>query len=184
MAKFNPNAARAQAPVEPAGSESSVPWVALAALLAGLAGFLLPRWLPQALRAAPDALSGLAVPAGRQAPPVLAVTGGQREPWLIPFGEIVVNLAEERLTRHLTVNFTLLVEASDAALVAQQVEAKKTILKNWIISYLSDKSLDEVRGAAGVNQARRDIREQCNRLLFPDGSQRIQDVLFEEFTVQ
>jgi flagellar basal body-associated protein FliL len=52
-----------------------------------------------------------------------------------------------------------------------------------LIGYLSDKELDEVRGAIGVNKARREIQEQFNRLLFPDGSELIQDVLFEDFTV-
>jgi flagellar basal body-associated protein FliL len=102
----------------------------------------------------------------------------------VPFGDVVVNLAEERLTRYLRVNLTLLVDGANETLVRQAVETKRTILKDWLISYLSDKGLDEVRGAAGVNRSRREIQDHFNGLLFPDGSARIRDVLFEEFTVQ
>jgi flagellar FliL protein len=108
-------------------------------------------------------------------------TGNQ--PAFVPFGEVVVNLAEERLTRYLRITLTLQVDPANEDLVKKAVEKRKTILKNWLIGYLSDKELDEVRGAIGVNKARREIQDQFNRLLFPDGAELIQEVLFEEFTV-
>jgi flagellar basal body-associated protein FliL len=49
---------------------------------------------------------------------------------------------------------------------------------------LSDQSLQEVSGKAGVNRVRREIREQFNAMLWPDGSEYIQDILFDEFVVQ
>ena len=101
----------------------------------------------------------------------------------VPFGEVVVNLAEEKLSRYLRVTLTLQVDPAHEEAVKKAVERKKTILKNWLIGYLSDKELDEVRGAIAVNKARREIQEQFNRLLFPDGSDLIQEILFEEFTV-
>ena len=106
------------------------------------------------------------------------------QPVFLPFGELVVNLAEERLTRYLRVSITLQVERANEETAKQGIEKKKTILKNWLISYLSDKSLEEVRGAAGVNRARREIQDQFNNILFPDGSEIIREVLFEEFSVQ
>ena len=102
----------------------------------------------------------------------------------MPFGEVVVNLAEDRLTRYLQVSLTLLVDGPDESAFKQALEKKRTILKNWLISYLSDKAIDEVRGAAGVNRARREIQDQFNTILFPDGSETIRDVFFEEFTVR
>ena len=105
-------------------------------------------------------------------------------PAFVSFGELVVNLAEDRLTRYLRVSITLQAESDGEQMLRQVVDKKKTILKNWLISYLSDKSLEEVRGAAGLNRARREIQDQFNSLLFPDGSEIIRDVLFEEFSVQ
>jgi flagellar basal body-associated protein FliL len=111
-----------------------------------------------------------------------AASDGQ--PVFVPFGDVVVNLAEERLTRHLRATLALQVDPVNEELVRKSVDRKKTILKNWLIAYLSDKELEEVRGAIGVNQARREIQEQFNRLLFANGKGLIQEVLFEEFTVQ
>ena len=37
---------------------------------------------------------------------------------------------------------------------------------------------------AGINRARREIQDQFNTLLFPDGSEKIRDVLVEEFNFQ
>jgi flagellar basal body-associated protein FliL len=118
-----------------------------------------------------------AKPRGAQAEP------DRHEPAFIPFGEVVVNLAEVNLARYLRVSLTLQVDPVNEEIVKRAVERRKTILKNWLIAYLADKAIDEVRGAVGVNRARRDIQEQFNRLLFPDGPELIQDVLFEDFTV-
>jgi flagellar basal body-associated protein FliL len=107
-----------------------------------------------------------------------------KQPVSIPFGEAVVNLAEERLTRHLHVRITLLVHGADEELIETVLETNRPVLMNWLISYLSDKSLEEVRGAAGVNRARRDIQDRFNSLLFADGSEKVRDILFEEFTVR
>jgi len=109
--------------------------------------------------------------------------GTANQPAFVPFGEVVVNLADERMARYLRLSLTLQVDPAHEDSVKKALERKKTILKNWLISYLSDKELDEVRGAIGVNKARREIQEQFNRLLFPDGSDLIQEVLFEDFTV-
>ncbi len=49
---------------------------------------------------------------------------------------------------------------------------------------MSDKGLQEVSGAGGVNRLRREIQDQFNALLYQDGSDKIRDVLFEEFVVQ
>jgi flagellar basal body-associated protein FliL len=102
----------------------------------------------------------------------------------VRFGDVVVNVNDVNLTRYLRVTITLVVDSSHEEEFKRLVEKRKTILKNWLIGYLSDKSLDELRGAAGVNRARREIQDQFNSLLYPDGSERIRDVLFEEFTVQ
>jgi flagellar FliL protein len=102
----------------------------------------------------------------------------------VPFGDVVVNLAEERLTRYLRVKIMLLVDAAQEKAVIDQVQKQKFILKSWLISYLSDKSLQEVSGRAGVERARREIQDYFNSRLFPDGSEKIRDVLFEEFNVQ
>jgi flagellar FliL protein len=102
----------------------------------------------------------------------------------VPFGEVVVNPNEERFPRFLRVKLTLLVDPAHEKQVSEGVGKQKPILKNWLISYLSDKSMKDMTGGAGINRARREIQDQFNTLLFPDGSEKIRDVLVEEFNFQ
>lgn len=105
-------------------------------------------------------------------------------PAFVPFGEVVVNLDEGRLTRYLRLSITLQVDGENQKEVTAGVETHRSILRNWLISYLSDKTMDDIRGAAGQNRLRREIQNQYNLILSPDGFEKIKDVLFEEFTVQ
>ena len=109
---------------------------------------------------------------------------GSSKPAFVSFGDVVVNLAEERLTRYLRVKIILVISEADQKEFVEALPNKKAILKHWLISYLSDRSIQEVTGAAGVNRLRREILDQFNALLYPDGAERIRDVLFEEFNVQ
>jgi flagellar protein FliL len=123
-----------------------------------------------------------------------ASAGGSRSPLALPdpnaetaflhFGETVVNLDEGRLTRYLRISITLQVPKTQRDEIARLIDRRKVILKNWLISYLSDKDMDDIRGAAGQNRLRREIQDHFNSVLFTDGYDRIHDVLFEEFNVQ
>ena len=152
----------------PAPKGGSTGWLVLIllALLAVAAGVSLPMYV-------------FKEPAKKPAPVLES-----KRPALLPFGDVVVNLGEERLTRYLRVKLLLVVDEGHQKAVGDLVQRQKPFLKNWLISYLSDQSLQEVSGAAGVNRVRREVRDQFNALLFPDGSEKIQDILFDEFVVQ
>jgi flagellar protein FliL len=102
----------------------------------------------------------------------------------ISFGEVVVNLHEGSLNRYLNLDINLQVDKSKELELTEVVTSKKAILKNWLLGYLADKGLDDVRGAAGQNRMRREIQDQFNTVLFPDGFDQIHDVLFEKFNIQ
>jgi flagellar basal body-associated protein FliL len=102
----------------------------------------------------------------------------------VPFGDVVVNLNEDRLTRYLKVKLLLVVAAHDEKEMTETIQKSKPALKNWLIGHLSDKSLQEVSGASGVNKLRREIWHEFNKELYPDGSEKVLDVFFEEFVVQ
>jgi flagellar FliL protein len=102
----------------------------------------------------------------------------------VPFGDVTVNLNEGRLNRYLRLKLSLQVDKTQTEIVTAKVESKKLLLRSWLLSHLSDKDQNEIRGAAGQNMLRREIREQFNELLFDDGHDRVYDVLFEEFNVQ
>ncbi len=105
-------------------------------------------------------------------------------PTFIEFGEVVVNLNESRLNRYLRLNISLLVDESQKAEIESLIEQKKTILKSWLLSYLADKGMEDIRGATGQNRLRREIQNHFNSVLFADGYQRIRNVLFLEFNIQ
>lgn len=102
----------------------------------------------------------------------------------VPFGDVTVNLNEGRMNRYLRIKLSLQVDRTQELVVKTSLEKQTLIMRNWLISYLSDKELDAIRGAAGQNMLRREIRDQFNAVLFTDGYDRVYDVLFEEFNVQ
>lgn len=106
------------------------------------------------------------------------------KPAFLDFGETVANLNDGRMTRYLRLGISLQVDKAQLLSIQELYETRKAILRNWLLSHISDKSMDDIRGAAGQNRLRREIQEQFNAVLFPDGVDRIQDVLFQEFNVQ
>ena len=105
-------------------------------------------------------------------------------PTFVSFGRTVVNLNDPTLTRYLSLEVTLQASGPDEDDVKAALEARKPILQTWLTSHLADKTLEDVRGKVGVNRLRREIQDNFNALLFTDGRERIQDILFEEFHVQ
>lgn len=146
-------------------------------LAAGAAGFAAPYFLPANMRPGSHA----AEPAAEEAhPPETA----EAQPAYIDFGDTVVNLDEGRLNRYLRITLTLQVDELQKDEVEDKVEANRAVLKSWLLSYLSDKDMEEIRGAAGQNRLRREIQDHFNSVLFPDGFDRIHEVLFQEFNIQ
>jgi len=103
----------------------------------------------------------------------------------ISFGEAFANLAEDRLTRYVKVNITLQVAPDNADAVQELIDGpKKAVFSNWLITYLSDKQLEDVKGANAMNRLRREIQDGFNAILAEQGQGKIERVLFEEFNVQ
>ena len=154
---------------EPPKSKSGIVACLVSSLVGGGVGYATPRFLPHA----PETVA--AVP---------EETPEMREPIYLSFGEVVVNLDEGRLNRYLRMKLTLQVERRHEESIRKLIESQSAILKNWLIGHLSDKDTAEIRGAAGLNMLRREIQDQFNVVLCPDGHDRVRDVLFEEFNIQ
>jgi flagellar protein FliL len=102
----------------------------------------------------------------------------------VPFGDVVVNLSEERMTRYLRLKIVLVVDEEAEATFAVLMEKKKATLKSWLISHLSGKTLKDVAGTVGVNRLQREILERFEDTLFPHGHSHLKHVMFEEYLVQ
>ncbi len=154
---------------EPPKSKTGIVACLVSSLVGGGVGYATPRFLPHApetVAAAPEE------------------TPEMREPVYLSFGEVVVNLDEGRLNRYLRMKLTLQVERRHEESIRKLIESQSAILKNWLIGHLSDKDTAEIRGAAGLNMLRREIQDQFNVVLCPDGHDRVRDVLLEEFNIQ
>ena len=169
------NADAADASTEAATKSSPLPWI-LVTLLCGGAGVAIPFMLP-ATAEEEDPVVEVVAPPPFEAP-------SPEDTAFVPFDAVVVNLDEGSLTRYLRVAVAFQVAKEDELDITTKIEEKKVLLKNWLINKISDKDLDEIRGAAGQNRLRREIRDEFNTVLFPDGFDRIYDVLFDEYNVQ
>jgi flagellar basal body-associated protein FliL len=97
----------------------------------------------------------------------------------------VVNLAEGRLSRYLKVHVILEVQKEHAEDLTKVFESgKKIMFLDWLISYLSDKRLDEVTGTTSIRRLKRDILDGFNDILATHAEFQIERVFFGEFNVQ
>ena len=96
----------------------------------------------------------------------------------------VQNLKGNTMSRYLSVSLSLVVADESKDQVALDLEDKRVEMKNWLIGQIADKTLEDVAGKAGQNRLRREIRDQFNSILFPDGHDRIFDIYFSSFAVQ
>ena len=103
----------------------------------------------------------------------------------VPFGEdVVVNFNDPRFSRYLKMKLSLQVAKSQTDDITALLEEKHDVLINWLIGHIADKRVDDIRGTQGTNRLRREIHDSFNGLLFTDGIERIQDILFQELNIQ
>ncbi len=105
-------------------------------------------------------------------------------PYFVSFGRIVANINEPLLAKYLSLEITVQTDAENEAEVKAAIELRKPILMTWLAAHIADKTPDDIRGKVGVNRLRREIQDNFNSLLFTDGRERLQDILFEEFHYQ
>lgn len=106
----------------------------------------------------------------------------QGEGYLV-FDRMIMNLHDPALIKYLTIEVVLVVDPSDEVSVFQLIAKKKPLLRDRLVTLTADKTLDDVTGKVGVNRLKREIHDEFNRILFPDGVRRIQDVLFDEWHI-
>ena len=102
----------------------------------------------------------------------------------IDFPEVVAVLGKSKFSRYLKIDVSLQVPMSLKKEVEEKIESRSAVLRNRIISHIAEITEADLAGQYGHNQLRRQIHGFFNELLFEDGIERIQDVLFREFQVQ
>ncbi len=140
--------------------------------------------------------------AGSLAPKMLSADSGEKKADKKPvhehttnlvFGDVVVNLAEERMSRYLRVKIVLKVVGPEEEKEGQLLLAKhKPAMKSWLIAHLAGKSLKEVSGTQGVKKLHREILEKFEEMMEPEPGHKgkahdhliLKDIMFEEYVVQ
>ncbi len=168
MAEEQTTTATADPPQRSSGVVGAIVW-SLVGLIFGAGGFAVPLLYPDVFNKAAETEE---------------VEETSVKTAYVEFGETVVNLNSDRLNRYLRLEITFLVKETDQLEIQELVTKEQARLKSWLISYLSDVSMEDIRGAAGQNRLRREIQDHFNTVLFTDGYDRIRDVLFLEFNVQ
>ncbi len=102
----------------------------------------------------------------------------------IDFPAIVAVLGKSKFSRYLKIDISLQVASEHQAEVEDKIRHRSAVLRNRIIAHISEITEEDLAGQHGYNQLRREIQGFFNELLFDDGIERIQDVLFREFQVQ
>ncbi|MBN9120793.1 MAG: flagellar basal body-associated FliL family protein [Planctomycetes bacterium] len=104
---------------------------------------------------------------------------------VIRFGDVVVNLNDDRNQRYIRIVVAFKVEEASHRELSARVLARKAELKTWMITYLADKSIKDVSGSAGINRVRDDMRQGLGKILQQNRKENpIKEVLFEEYVVQ
>ena len=97
---------------------------------------------------------------------------------------IIVNLNEPRLARYIRATLILVVREEHSKEAHKVIDKKMHTIRSRLILYLSNCSLEEVRGAENLNRILRDIQDSINNWLWPNGRPLIARVDYSEWAVQ
>ncbi|HOK66171.1 MAG TPA: flagellar basal body-associated FliL family protein [Anaerohalosphaeraceae bacterium] len=163
-------------------------WAMLGAVILGAlsGGFALSQLL-----GGTDAECPAAQPAGdgtveKNFDEFLSKNGKDQPAWIYDGLEAVVsNLDEPGVTRYVRVTVSLEMSPEmDRAKGEPYLDERKLVLRDWLTTFFAGLSLEDVRGSRNLEKIKRQIQEQFNEILFPNGRPYIQRVLFREFAVQ
>ena len=97
---------------------------------------------------------------------------------------ITANPNVPRLERYISVTLTLAIRKDDYEKAKKVIKKRMPELKNSLILYLSDCSLDEIRGKKNLNRILREIQDSFNERLWPDQRPLIAKVGYERWVIQ
>lgn len=106
-------------------------------------------------------------------------------PWVEEFEPVLANLDEPGVTRYVRVTITLEMSSKlDEIKGREFLGMKKMLVRDWLTTYLAGLSLEDVRGSRNLNRIKKDVLDECNKLLFPKGQPFVERIFFKEFAVQ
>jgi flagellar basal body-associated protein FliL len=105
--------------------------------------------------------------------------------WYYDLESVVANLNEPGVSRYVRVGLTLEVDSSmdekDGVLFFDE---RQPLLKHRLMLYLSNLTIEDLRGEENLRHLPTQIADEFNRQLFPNAKPRINHILFKEFSIQ
>ena len=168
------------------GMAKIVPWLipALTLLACAGAGFTISRMFGTGGNAQ-TVSAGQAQPIEAPAEPEPTAESANGETWYYDLDAVIANLNEPGVTRYVRVALTIEIGngmEEEAGIVF--LDRKKPLMKHWLTLYLSNQTVDGIRGERNLRLVQSQIAEALNQGLFPDTKPKIVRVLFKELSIQ
>jgi flagellar basal body-associated protein FliL len=110
---------------------------------------------------------------------------GNGKSWYYDLDSVVANLNEPGVSRYVRVGLTLEMDDSmEPKEGTAFLDKKKPLLKHWLTLYLSNQTIEDIRGKERLQHMQAEISDSFNQGLFPDAKPQIKRVLFKEFSIQ
>lgn len=98
---------------------------------------------------------------------------------------VLANLDEPGVARYVRATISLEISGQlDPVKGKEFLDQRQMLLRDWLTTYFSGLSLEDVRGSRNLNRIKRDVLDQFNAMLFPNSKPYVTQVLFKEFAVQ
>ena len=105
--------------------------------------------------------------------------------WYYDLEAVVANLNEPNVSRYVRVTLTLEVGNGMAEKDGvPYLDQRKPLLKNWLTLFMSNQTIEDIRGERSLRQVQSQIADMFNQGLFPDSKPCITRVLFKELSIQ
>jgi flagellar basal body-associated protein FliL len=173
---------------QPKGAMSKImPWLIalVVVIVCGGAGFAVGRLFGTRGKAQTVSAAQKTEPAASASSKEPAAGANGQTTWYYDLEPTVANLNEPGVTRYVRVALTLEVgnglgDKEGLPLLDQ----KKPLMKHWLTLYLSNQTVETIRGEKNLRQVQTQIADVLNQGLFPNAKPRIVRVLFKEFAIQ
>jgi flagellar basal body-associated protein FliL len=164
-----------------------MPWLIalVVVVICGGAGFTVGRLFGTRGKAQTVSASEKTEPATTESPKESAAGANDETSWYYDLEPTVANLNEPGVTRYVRIALTLEVgnglgDKEGLPLLDQ----KKPLMKHWLTLYLSNQTVETIRGEKNLRQVQTQIADVLNQNLFPSTKPRIVRVLFKELAIQ
>jgi len=162
-----------------------LPWLvpAVSLILCAGAGFAISRFFGTRGSAQNVAAAETTEMPATDAPPLNAAD--TEATWYYDLEAVVANLNEPNVSRYVRVTLTLEVGNGMAEKDGiPYLDQRKPLLKNWLTLFMSNQTIEDIRGERNLRQVQSQIADMFNQGLFPDAKPCITRVLFKELSIQ